>query len=148
LPELIDAEDTVEVVAFGEGTPQTVSRLEMARILEARAEEMLAMVLNEIKRSGYEGLLPAGLVLTGGTAAMGGYRELAREMLQLPVRIGNVRNISGLTDTVSGPAYATAVGLLQWGLHQGSMYKGPRRTERGGDLFQRFRDILRPFLPH
>jgi cell division protein FtsA len=148
LPELVDAEDTVEVMAFGEGTPQTVSRLEMARILEARAEEMLAMVLNEIKRSGYEGLLPAGLVLTGGTAAMGGFRELAREMLQLPVRIGNVRNISGLTDTVSGPAYATAVGLLQWGLHQGSMYKVPRRTERGGDLFQRFRDILRPFLPH
>ncbi len=148
LPELVDPEEKVEVAAFGESEAQYASRVDMARILEARAEEMLAMILNEIQRSGYEGLLPAGLVLTGGTAQMQGFKELAREMLQLPVRIGRVRDIGGLADSVSGPAYATAVGLLQWGLRHGLSEKAPKPGERGGDILQRFREIFRPFLPH
>ena len=148
LPELVDPAETVEVAAFGESEAQHVSRLDMARILEARAEEMFAMILNEIKRSGYEGLLPAGLVLTGGSAQMQGFTELAREMLQLPVRVGRVRDIGGLADSVSGPAYATAVGLLQWGLRQGLLDKAPKPGERGGDILQRFRELIRPFLPH
>lgn len=148
LPEAIDPEEVIEVAAFGEGEPQTVSCLEMASILEARAEEMFAMVLNEIKKSGYEGLLPAGLVLTGGTAQLRGFKELGREMLQLPVRVGRVRNVSGLADAVSGPAYATAVGLLQWGLRHGPSGKGPPPDEVGPDIFQRFMRILRALLPH
>jgi cell division protein FtsA len=148
LPEAIDTEEVIEVAAFGEGEPQTVSCLEMASILEARAEEMFAMVLNEIKKSGYEGLLPAGLVLTGGTAQLRGFKELGREMLQLPVRVGRVRNVSGLADAVSGPAYATAVGLLQWGLRKGPSGKGPPPEEGVPDIFQRFMRILRALLPH
>jgi cell division protein FtsA len=149
LPEIVDAEETIPVSAFGECELQTVSRLEMARILEARAEEMYAMVLNEIKRSGYEGLLPAGLVLTGGTADLRGFKELGREMLQLPVRIGRVRGVSGLVDAVSGPAHATAVGLLLWGLEHGPSGSGPVPGPGGGsDLLKRFVEILRAFLPH
>ena len=106
------------------------------------------MVLNEIKKSGYEGLLPAGLVLTGGTAQLRGFKELGSEMLQLPVRVGRVHNVSGLADAVSGPAYATAVGLLQWGLRHGPSSKGPTPEGPGLDLFQRFKEILRAFLPH
>ncbi len=148
LPELVDPEDMVEVAAFGDGDPQNVSRLEMAHVLEARAEEMFAMVLNEIKKSGYEGLLPAGLVLTGGTAQMNGFRELGREMLQLPVRVGRVGKVGGLVDAVSSPAYATGVGLLQWGLRYGPSEVGLPPGEHGGDLLQRFKEILRSFLPH
>jgi cell division protein FtsA len=120
----------------------------MASILEARAEEMFAMVLNEIKKSGYEGLLPAGLVLTGGTAQLRGFKELGREMLQLPVRVGRVRNVSGLADAVNGPAYATAVGLLQWGLRKGPSGKGPPPVEGGPGLFERFKEMVRALLPH
>ncbi len=148
LPELVDPEDMVEVAAFGDGEPQNVSRLEMAHVLEARAEEMFAMVLNEIKKSGYEGLLPAGLVLTGGTAQMNGFPELGREMLQLPVRVGRVSKVGGLVDAVSSPAYATGVGLLQWGLRYGPSDTGLQTGEQGGDILQRFKEILRSFLPH
>jgi cell division protein FtsA len=149
LPEMVDPEERIDVAAFGEDTLQSVSRRQMAHILEARAEEMFAMVMNEIKRSGYEGLLPAGLVLTGGTAALRGFKELGREMLQLPVRVGTVRNISGLVDAVSSPVYATAVGLLLWGMRYGaSQTSGPKRPSRWSDVFQRFTEIIRAFLPH
>ena len=148
LPELVDPEDFVEVPAFGGGKPQSVSRRQMVLILEARAEEMYAMIMNEIKRSGYEGLLPAGLVLTGGSADLRGFAELGREMLQLPVRVGRVRNVSGLTDAVSSPAYATAVGLLQWGLRYGPSDRRERTEKsRWEELYQRFVEILRAFLP-
>ncbi len=149
LPEMVDPEERIDAAAFGEDTLQSVSRRQMALILEARAEEMFAMILNEIKRSGYEGLLPAGLVLTGGTAALRGFKELGREMLQLPVRVGTVRNISGLVDAVSSPMYATAVGLLLWGLRYGpSPTSGPKRPSRWSDLYKRFTEIIRAFLPH
>jgi len=149
LPELVDPDEMVDVAAFGEGASQSVSRRQMAIILEARAEEMFAMVMNEIKRSGYEGLLPAGLVLTGGTVNLAGFKELGREMLQLPVRVGQLRNISGLVDAISSPAYATAVGLLLWGLRHGaSERRTQKRRGRWADLYQRFTDILRAFLPH
>jgi cell division protein FtsA len=148
LPELVDPDDKVDVPAFGEGESQSVSRRQMAQILEARAEEMYAMIMNEIKRSGYQGLLPVGLVLTGGTADLRGFKELGREMLQLPVRVGRVRNISGLVDAVSSPAYATAVGLLLWGVRRGtSERRTQKRRGRWADLYQRFTDIMRAFLP-
>lgn len=148
LPELVDPEEFVEVPAFGGGKPQSVSRRQMVLILEARAEEMYAMIMNEIKRSGYEGLLPAGLVLTGGTADLRGFAELGREMLQLPVRVGRVRNVSGLADAVSSPAYATAVGLLQWGLRYGpSDRREGTEKSRWEELYQRFVEVLRAFLP-
>jgi len=149
LPESVDPDEMIDVAAFGEGELQSVPRRELSLILEARVEEIFALVLNEIKRSGYEGLLPAGLVLTGGTTELPGFKELGREMLQLPVRVGRVRNIGGLVDAVSGPAYATAVGLLLWGLRHGtSERRMQKRGNRWSDLYQRFIDILRAFLPH
>ncbi len=148
LPELVDPSEMIDVAAFGEGESQSVPRVQLAQILEARVEETFIMVSNEIKRSGYEGLLPAGLVLTGGTAELQGFKELGREILQLPVRIGRLHNIGGLADAVSGPAYATAVGLLHWGLRHGtSERRTQKRASRWADLYQRFADILRIFLP-
>jgi len=148
LPEMIDPNEMIDVAAFGDVVTQSVSRLQLAQIIEARAEEMFALVLHEIKRSGYEGLLPAGLVLTGGTAELQGFKELGREILQLPVRIGRVHDVGGLADSVSGPAYATAVGLLLWGLRYGTSGRRTRGKEnRWNDLYQRFTDILRAFLP-
>lgn len=149
LPEFVDPNLTVDVNAFGDGAEQCVSRLEVAQIIEARAEELLWMVSNEIKRSGYEGLLPAGLVMTGGTAELRGFMELGRELLQLPVRVGRPRGIDGLVESVNSPTYATAVGLLLWGLRYGpSGRKTPQPEGRFGNVFKRFGDILKVFLPH
>jgi len=149
IPEKVDPNETIDVAAFGGATSQTVSRVDLARIIEARAEEMFLMVMNEIKRSGYEGLLPAGLVLTGGASNLTGFKELGRDMLQLPVRIGRVDGIGGLADSVSSPAYATAVGLLLWGMRYGiSARSSQEREERWSRLYKRFTEILRAFLPH
>lgn len=102
------------VSPYGEGTPVAVPRWKLAEIIQARCEEILESVQQEIKRSGYDGLLPAGLVLSGGTAKLPGIRELARSIFDLPVQIGIPKGISGLTDKVSGPDAAVAVGLVKW----------------------------------
>lgn len=99
---------------YGESTPVVVPRWKLAEIVQARCEELLENVQQEIKRSGYDGLLPAGLVLCGGTARLPGIRELARDLFELPVQTGAPRNLSGLTDQVDNPGAAVAVGLVQW----------------------------------
>lgn len=112
------AEEIIELAAFGDEEMRVVSRREVAEILAARADEIFGMVLAEIKRSGYDGLLPAGVVLCGGTAQLAGIKSFAREILGLPVRVGSPGSIVGLIDRVSAPAYATPVGLVHWGARE------------------------------
>jgi cell division protein FtsA len=116
LPHTIMAEEMVRVSTFGEVGQQSISRQFLSEIIEARAEEILEMVLKEIKRSGYDGLLPAGLVLCGGVADLAGLRDLARDIMGLPARIGEPQNLRGLVDTLQSPAFTTSVGLLEWGI--------------------------------
>jgi cell division protein FtsA len=118
----------LNITAFGEQARQKVPRRFLAEIIEARTEEIFELILKEIKRSGYDGLLPAGLVLCGGTADLTGIQELGREMLGLPVRVGAPRGLRGLVDVLNDPAYATSVGLLLWGLRQESALR-PRTTK-------------------
>lgn len=118
-PSMIPEDETIDVAAFGEEGRRTVSRREVAEIIRARIDEICQMILTEVKRSGYDNLLPAGVVLCGGTAELTGIRAFAREALQMPVRIGTPRDIEGYIDRVSSPAFATSVGLALWGLRQG-----------------------------
>ncbi|HEY5156457.1 MAG TPA: cell division protein FtsA [Anaerolineales bacterium] len=110
----VGAEDTFSVRSFGEEQPIKVSRQDMAHIIEARIEEIFSLTLQEIKRSGYDGLLPAGMVLTGGTSALPGIRQLASQVLGLPVRTAQPENLVGLVDQLKSPAFSTGVGLLHW----------------------------------
>ncbi len=107
-------DERVMVSPYGESSPVVVPRWKLAEIIQARVEEILESVQQEIKRSGYDGLLPAGLVFCGGTAQLPGLQELGRELFSLPVRIGKPQDISGLTDQVNTPDAAAAVGLVQW----------------------------------
>ncbi len=116
LPQTIMPEESVKVNMFGEDGQQQVPRQFLAEIIGARVEEIFEIILREIKRSGYDGLLPAGVVLCGGTADLPGIRDTAREVLGLPVRIGEPQNLYGLVDTLQSPAFATSVGLLDWGV--------------------------------
>jgi cell division protein FtsA len=118
MPETVDPNEMVTAQTFGDGSIVRVSRYEVAQVIEARVEEIYGLILQEIKRSGYDGLLPAGLVLCGGTAELSGMRDLGRRVLGLPVRIGKPQDLSGLTDTISSPAFAASVGLLQWGQYR------------------------------
>jgi cell division protein FtsA len=116
LPQTLMPEEMVKLEIFGEDGQQQIPRQFLAEIIEARAEEIFEMTLKEIKRSGYDGLLPAGVVLCGGTAELPGIRDLAREIMGLPVRIGEPQDLRGLVDTLQSPAFATSVGLLKWGV--------------------------------
>jgi cell division protein FtsA len=110
----VGAEESLSVRAFGEDAPVQVSRKDLAHIIEARVEEIFTLILQEIKRSGYDGLLPAGMVLTGGTSALPGIRQLASQVLGIPVRTAGPEKVVGLVDQLKSPAYSTAFGLLQW----------------------------------
>lgn len=121
LADQLTDDEQVDVEAFGENGRQSVPRRELAYILRARAEEIFALILKEVKRSGYDGLLPAGLVLTGGASSLTGLRELGRETMGVPVRIGEPHDLEGLVDTVNCSAYATGVGMLLWVLQNASL---------------------------
>ncbi len=112
----IGDDEYFSVRTFSEEKPIQVSRKELAHIIEARVEEIFLLVLQEIKRSGYDGLLPAGMVLTGGSSLLPGIRSLASNVLGVPVRIARPENLVGLTDQLGSPAYSTSVGLLYWAL--------------------------------
>ncbi|NLE84256.1 MAG: cell division protein FtsA [Chloroflexi bacterium] len=114
--EDISEEEFFNIVAFGSEQASKVDRRELVNIIEARAEEIMVMVQQEIKRSGYDTMLPAGVVLTGGGANLPGIRNLAANILNLPVRIAQPEKMVGLIDQIKSPAYATSVGLLNWGI--------------------------------
>jgi cell division protein FtsA len=129
---------------FGDGSLHSLPRWKLAEIIEARVEEILDMVGQEIKRSGYEGLLPAGVVLCGGVGTLPGIQELGRDLLRLPMRIGRPGRIVGLVDRIGGPAYAVAVGLVGWGLMADER---PSLPKRGISVGRRFANWLRALLP-
>ncbi|MBM3126155.1 MAG: cell division protein FtsA [Chloroflexi bacterium] len=119
---------------FGEDRDVRINRRDLAHIIEARIAETFGLILQEIKRSGYDGLLPAGMVLTGGTAALPGIRSVAMEVLGLPVRTAQPENLKGLADKLNSPAFSTSVGLLRWALtmheHQVAITNRARRRSR------------------
>ncbi len=114
LPSQVDAEETVEIEAFGGQRTKEVSRRRVAEILQARVEEILEMIYIDVKRAGFDEMIAAGLVFSGGTANLAGINELSELVLRMPVRTGVPRRIHGLADSLSSPAYATSVGLLHW----------------------------------
>ncbi len=145
LPGSIAGDEMLDIAAFGEQARQQVPRRFLAEIIEARTVEILELIMKEVKRSGYDGLLPAGLVLCGGTADLSGIQELGRETLGLPVRVGAPRGLRGLVDVLNDPAYTTSVGLLLWGLRRESVLR-PRKGRPS--TTRRIVDWLRrAFLP-
>lgn len=150
----IGESETFNIVTFGSEQSTKIERRELVNIIEARVEEIMMMVEQEIKRSGYDVMLPAGIVLTGGGADMPGIRKLAGRVTGLPVRIGKPENIVGLTDQINNPACATSVGLLHWALlmtetHRivpdaagGTGPKPPEEPKKAGGFLGWLRKIL------
>lgn len=108
--------ETFTVQPFGEGMPTEVHRNELAEVLEYRAVEIFELVQREIKRSGYDGLLRAGAVITGGSSQLPGIREVAEATFGFPVRLAKPERLTGMADALRNPAYSTSVGLLGLGL--------------------------------
>lgn len=112
----VGSEEYFAIRPFGEDRPVQINRQDLAHIIEARVAEIFSLTLQEIKRSGYDGLLPAGMVLTGGTSALPGIKRVASDVLHMPVRTAQPENLTGLVDRLNSPAYSTGVGLLRWAL--------------------------------
>ena len=115
LAEMVPKDEVIEVMSVGGREPRRLSRQVLAEICEPRVEEMLALVDQELIRSGMKNQIGAGVVLTGGTALIEGIEELGEQIFNLPTRIGYPDKVGGLKDVVNSPMYATAVGLLMFG---------------------------------
>lgn len=115
LTQLASADETIEVPSVGDRPARRLARQTLAEVVEPRYEELFTLIQAELRRSGYEDLCAAGIVLTGGTSKMEGVVELAEEIFHLPVRLGEPQGISGLVDVVRNPIYSTGVGLLLFG---------------------------------
>lgn len=115
LTQLAGADETIKVPSVGDRPPRDLSRQSLAEVVEPRYDELFTLIQAEIRRSGYEELIPAGVVLTGGTSKMEGAVELAEEIFHMPVRLGPPQYAKGLSDIIRNPIYATAVGLLIFG---------------------------------
>jgi cell division protein FtsA len=118
LADMVHPSETIEVPGVGGRPPRTIERRVLAEICEPRMEEMLALIYQEMERSGLLHHLGAGVVLTGGASLIPGCVELAEEIFQMPVRLGYPRNVGGLKDVINNPKYATAVGLLFYAAEQ------------------------------
>jgi len=143
----VGEDEEITVSVLGDDAGRTISRLELCQIIEARMRETFELMGAEMRAAG-AGMLPAGLILTGGAAQLSGLAELGRDVLQMPVRVVAPTAVTGLTDSILTPAYSTAIGLLMWGARL--MTDGePMRYESAPafGLLGRLRDALRSVFP-
>lgn len=115
LTQLAKLEETLEVPSIGERAPRQISRQALAEIVEPRYEELILLIQAELRRTGFEDLIAAGVVFTGGSSKVPGLVELAEEIFHMPVRLGIPQFITGLVDVVRNPIYATGVGMVIYG---------------------------------
>ncbi|SPJ35048.1 cell division protein FtsA [Kushneria phyllosphaerae] len=133
LTQLASSDEMIKVPSVGDRPARDLSRQHLAEVVEPRYEELFTLVREELRRSGYEDLVAAGIVLTGGTSRMEGVGELAEEIFHMPVRIACPQNVRGLADVVRNPIYSTGVGLLLYGMKNSRYSRStaqPRRDEQ------------------
>jgi cell division protein FtsA len=151
LPSEVAPEETFRVKSFAEDSHIDVNRLEMTQIIEARVEEIFSLMLQEIKRSGYDGLLPAGMVITGGTSALNGLPKLASRILGMPVRSAQPENLTGKVDELQSPAYSTSIGLAKWAVLMSEVDMNNEAEPAGlseyGMDWPKVKEIFKRFLP-
>ena len=143
LASLAGENETIKVPSVGERDDRDLSRQALAEVIEPRYEELFTLIQAELRRSGFEDLIPAGIVLTGGTSKMEGVVDLAEEIFHMPVNIGKPKSVAGLSDIVRNPIYATSVGLLQYGLGNDPQSHGAHRSEtQSGSIWQSVKSWL------
>ncbi len=131
LSQLANPDETIEVPSVGDRPPRRLARQTLAEVVEPRYEELFSLVRDELRRSGFEELIAAGVVLTGGSAKMEGAVELAEEIFHVPVRLGVPQHVEGLFDVVRNPIHATGVGLLLYGKETSQAHADRSATKVG-----------------
>jgi cell division protein FtsA len=133
LEQLARNDETIQVPSVGDRTSRRLARQTLAQVVEARYRELFSLVLAELRRSGLENMVAAGLVMTGGASRIEGACELAEEIFHMPVRLATPQGINGLSDVVSNAIHATGVGLLLYGSK--ADYSRTLLINGGGDRF-------------
>lgn len=118
LQDLVDSNQMIDIPTIGDRVGRRLPARALAEVVEARYEELFTLAYNEIRRSGLEEYIAAGIVLTGGASKVYGAQELAERIFKVPVRIGRPHNVTGMPDVIGNPIYATGVGLLVYGMRQ------------------------------
>jgi len=140
LTQLAGADETIKVPSVGDRAPRDLSRQALAEVVEPRYEELFMLVQSELRRSGFEEMIPAGIVITGGASTMEGVIELAEEIFHMPVRLACPQAVSGMTEVVNNPIYATGVGLLIHGFRQMDLGRAPvLKGDNAPTLFERIK---------
>ena len=125
----------------------------LIKAIDARVNELFDLVGNELKKVPRSGLLPAGIILSGGGANLPGIGLLAKERFKLPVRIGRALNVDGIADIVDDPSFSVAIGLIMWGI-ESEMGGGGARSKShisssgsGDESLKKLKGWLKNFLP-
>ncbi|HXI01631.1 MAG TPA: cell division protein FtsA [Candidatus Saccharimonadales bacterium] len=143
IARMIDDDETIAVPSVGGRKPRRLSRQILCEILQPRSEELLSLVAEEIEKSGYDGALGSGVVITGGGSLLEGLVEIGEQIFDAPVRVGGPSGVGGLVDLVSTAPWSTAVGTLLFGASHGA----PRDHVRVpwvilGKMFEATRDFF------
>lgn len=134
LSQLARADQMIEVPGAGDRPPRELSQQTLAEVVEPRYDELFGLIQAELRRSGFEELIAAGVVLTGGAAKMQGVIELAEEIFHMPVSLGKPKAVSGLKDIVRNPIHATGVGLMLFGKERRRDAEGAGQGGNGGRI--------------
>ncbi|AJQ94434.1 MULTISPECIES: cell division protein FtsA [Gynuella] len=143
LAQLANENETIQVPSVGDRPARSLTRQALAEVVEPRYEELFTLIQAELRRSGFEDLIPSGIVLTGGTAKMEGAVELAEEVFHVPVRLASPQEITGLTDIVRNPIYSTGVGLLMHAakqVHEGGVPQAKAYVEEQDGVLVRIKE--------
>ncbi|MFL2504323.1 MAG: cell division protein FtsA [Candidatus Azotimanducaceae bacterium] len=139
LGSLAQENETIKIPSVGDRSDRDLSRQALAEVVEPRYEELFSLVQAELRRSGFEDLVAAGIVLTGGTSKIEGAIELAEEIFHMPVSLGKPKNVAGLSDIVRNPIYSTAVGLLHYGANQQTRGVAKKPKQKSDGLINQFK---------
>ncbi|HSX20091.1 MAG TPA: cell division protein FtsA [Gammaproteobacteria bacterium] len=132
--KIADKSRNIKMPNVGQNPEDDLSQADLADIIEPRYEELFALILDDLQRAGWHGLLSAGVVLTGGSAKMYGALELAAEIFQSHVRLGVPRFTSNMPSIISNPIYSTGVGLILYGHQMHGLHEHKIKNRTNIDL--------------
>jgi len=147
LPDVIDHGEKVEVRQVGGDPINALPRRFLAEIIGPRMVEIFHMAREEVRKSGFEGLLPAGVVVTGGGSRLMGTIDAAQGVFNTSIRLGQPVGVGGLADRAPGPSFAVSMGLVKWGSRPvARAYANARQQVGIGSTYQKTVRWLRDFF--
>lgn len=147
LVDSVGEDDKIEVATIGGDEKKLVSKKKLAKIIEPRVEELLDLGMQEVEDAGYRDLVPAGLVLTGGSSLLDGVEKFASQRYDIPVRRGKIpQGIHGLRDIVESPIYATSIGLLRYAVETRDFKKREFSERKPGTIIGKLFTWLNRFF--